>query len=350
MICYSWTAPYSTQGLLVMSELDSTAFMSHISNNIEDVFHDIFSEQLSPEEIRAYLIDLHKKGESAEDIEGAVRFLRKNGEQAICHQTDLIDCCGTGGDQKNTFNISTAVGFVLAGAGCHVAKHGNVAISSQSGSADVLKALGINLAATKEVMINAIDDVGIGFLYAPAFYPLLKKVAQIRKSIPHRTIFNLLGPMLNPARAKKQVIGVFDKKYTSIMRDVLAALGSESVAIVSAADGTDEFSLCCDNIVSRWHENEKTDFIFDPRQAGYPYCQQEDLKGGTAEENADRLRKCLKGHSEPVDHVVHINAAWGLLVARKTDVFLEAMLMAQDSISSGRAYQKLEELVKITND
>ncbi|MBU0505409.1 MAG: anthranilate phosphoribosyltransferase [bacterium] len=323
--------------------------MSHIPDNIENVFHDVFTKQLHSEEIRSFLIDLHHRGESVDDILGAVRYLRKNGEQAVCRHSDLIDCCGTGGDQKNTFNISTAVGFVLAGAGCHVAKHGNVAISSQSGSADVLKALGVNLAATKEVMIRAIDEVGIGFLFAPAFYPLMQKVAVIRKSIPHRTIFNLLGPLLNPAGATKQVIGVFDKKHVPIMRDVLAALGSESVVVVSAADGTDEFSLCCDNFVSRWQGGEKTDFIFDPRQAGYPYCKQEALKGGTAQENAARLIQCLKGHSEPLDHVVHINAAWGLIVAGKTDHFLEAMLMAQDSISSGRAYRKLEELVEITN-
>ncbi len=318
------------------------------TSEIQLVFDDIFMGKVVDDDVRRFLVLLHEKGESFEEILGAVKYLRAKGKSLSCSCPNLIDCCGTGGDQKNTFNISTAVSFVLAGAGCTVAKHGNRAMSSQSGSADILTELGVGIQSDTSVDKKCLEELGIGFLFAPDYYPLMKKVASIRKSIPHRTIFNILGPLLNPAGAKKQLIGVFDTTFAPVMARVLQETGSESAVVVTAKDGTDEFSLVCDNDVVQLAGNEIKEFSFDPRESGYPYCTVEDLKGGTAKENADRLKKCLKGHSMPLDHVVHINSAWGLIAAGKADSLLEGLLMAQESISSGRAYQKLEGLIEMT--
>ena len=242
------------------------------------------------------------------EITGAVTYLRNHGEKANCQSTDIIDCCGTGGDQKNTFNISTAVSFVLAGGGCKVAKHGNRALSSRSGAADVLSALGVRIDAPKETMAHCIDSIGIGFLFAPEYYPLMKQVGPVRKKLGHRSIFNILGPLLNPAGAKRQLIGVFGGWLTETMCSVLKQLGTESAVVVHAKDGYDEFSLTGLNQVSRLSQGSIENFDFDPRESGYDFCRPEDLLGGSAEENAERLRKCLKGHSMPLDHMVHINA------------------------------------------
>lgn len=316
----------------------------------ESCFAEIFTDQVPDDQIKDFLVALYKKGETHQEVLGAVRYLRSHGEDAHCKSKDLIDCCGTGGDQKGTFNVSTAVSFVLAGAGLKVAKHGNRAASSKSGAADILEALGINILASSKVMARCIDEVGIGFLFAPNYYPLMKKVGPIRKELGHRSIFNILGPLLNPAGAKVQLIGVFESRLTRLMAEVLKSLGSESAVIVHGQDGMDEFTLTTNNTVSRLQQGEIQDFEFDPRQSGYAYCRSEDLMGTTPQENAERLKICLKGHSEPVDHVVHINAAWGLMAAGQAEHFMDALLMAQDSVSSGRAYQKLEQLIEATHD
>jgi anthranilate phosphoribosyltransferase len=308
----------------------------------------LFEANPGEEAIRRFLGSLHQKGETAEELLGAVKYLRSQAISVTAKSPDLVDCCGTGGDHKNTFNISTAVSFVLAGAGCTVAKHGNRAITSTSGSADVLSALGVSLTLSPEQLGQCLDKVGIAFLFAPNHYPLLKSVASIRKSLPHRTIFNLLGPLLNPAGAKKQLIGLYDKTWCRPICEVLKALGSESVITVNSDDGSDEFTLTGQNHYARLNEQRIEEGIFDSTSTGYPICQAKALAGGTPEENAHRLRLVLKGHSLPLDHAVHLNAAWGLIAAQKVTNVLDGLLMAQDAISSGRAYQKLEALVEFT--
>lgn len=323
---------------------------SHLSTqNMEDVMSDIFHHDVKDDDIRNFLILLSQKGETFEEILGAVHFLRKNGVQVTTGIDDLIDCCGTGGSQKGSFNISTAVAFVLAGGGCYVAKHGNRAVSSKSGSADVLKALGVNLTMSPEGAIECLKKTGITFLYAPEYYPILKKVAFVRKSIPHRTIFNLLGPLLNPCQAPYQLLGVYASEYVPILTKVLKEIGSQSAVVVSSLDGLDEFSLTDKAQVSQLKAGEIQSFVFDPwQESGYPKCDLKDLQGGTPEENANRMRKCLKGHSEPLDHVVHINAAWGFIACGRADSFMDGLLLAQQSISSGKAHQKLEEFVEMS--
>lgn len=314
----------------------------------QEIFATLFNDAATDALITEFLIALYKKGETKDEVLGAIDFLKEQGETANCETKELIDCCGTGGDKKNTFNISTAVSFVLAGAGCSVAKHGNKAVSSQSGSADVLTALGIDVMTPKEKMVQAIDEIGIGFLFAPLFYPLMKKMGPIRKTIPHRTIFNILGPLLNPAQAQAQLVGVFSKNLTQLYAEVLKELGCHSAVIVHAENGMDEFSLSCNNHVVWLRDGQIESFVFDPRESGYDYCDESELIGGTSAQNAARLRQTLKGHSQAVDHVVHINAAWGLMAAGKAVDFKDGLLLAQDSVSSGRAYHKLEALAQFT--
>lgn len=308
----------------------------------------IFSPNCADSSIRTFLVALHDKGETADEIFSAASFLREQSIRIEPTRPYLVDCCGTGGDQKNTFNISTAVAFVLAGAGCNVAKHGNRAVSSHCGSADVLEALGVQVRLSPDSCRKCIDEIGIGFLFAPDFHPILARVATVRKSIPHRTIFNLLGPLLNPAEVRRQLVGVYEARLAPVLTRVLEKLGSESAIVVAAENGMDEVSLTCNTNVSRLYDGCMTSEIFDPRSSGYTLCTESDLAGGNPQESATRLIQVLKGHSLPLDHAVHLNAAFGLMAAGKVTNFMDGLLTAQESIASGRAYQKLRDLIHLT--
>lgn len=309
----------------------------------------ILTEQASQDDIVEFLTLLRDKGESASEIKGALKLMREKCHRLPLKSSPLFDTCGTGGDGKNTFNISTAVAFVLAGGGINIAKHGNRAVSSKSGSADVLKALGVNIEADANKVAHCIDEIGIGFLFAPHYHPAMKIVGPARQKIGTRTIFNLLGPMLNPAQPDFQIMGVYDQKLLPIITQVLKDTGSKAVAVVHGSDGMDEITLTGKTYISLYKDNHVDLFEFDPQEVGYDYCSPKDLEGGNAEENAKRLRRLLKGHSEAIDHCVHLNAALGFMVAGKTSDFKEGLLMAQESISSGRAYQKLEALIEISH-
>ncbi len=318
-------------------------------SEMEAAFEIVLNPSSSAEEVSSFLIALRDKGETAEEVEGAVRALDKQVRPIYCHTQDLLDTCGTGGDQKNTFNISTATAFVVAGAGVAVAKHGNRAVSSRSGSADVLKALGINIEAAPDLVSTCIEKIGIGFLFAPLYYPILKSVAPIRKKIGTKTIFNLLGPLLNPLHAQRQVVGVYHPDLLPIVAEVLKKRGLISAAVVHGCDGMDEVTLAGKTQICFLKKGQMSSEIFDPRSVGYDYCDAADLAGGSAEDNAKRLRQTLKGHSQPIDHCVHLNAALALRVSGKADDWKQAVLMAQQSVSSGAAYQKLEALIEMTN-
>lgn len=316
----------------------------------EEDFTRILSGRVDEKSLIQYLILLRDKGETAEEIKGAVLALQKKALRLPITVSGAIDTCGTGGDQKNTFNISTAAAFVVAGAGIRVAKHGNRAVSSQTGSADLLKACGVNVDASPKIMGRCVDKIGIGFCFAPLYHSALKTVASARQKISTKTIFNILGPLLNPAGVKRQVIGVYDIRLVYLLPQVLKELGSESAAVVHGRDGLDEVTLTTTTAISFLNEGGISEEEFDPRLVGYPYCRLEDLRGGTAEENAHRLRKMLKGHSQPIDHCVHLNAALAIRISGKTADMREALLIAQESISSGKAYEKLEALVEMTNE
>lgn len=333
------------QGLL--SDIESKKNLS--SPQMEEAM-DFILEGAPPEpDLERFLVGLRDKQETEDEIRGAVLSLRKRVTPLPIKRKDCIDTCGTGGDQKHTFNISTAAAFVVAGAGIGVAKHGNRAVSSKSGSADVLKACGVNIEATPQTVARCIDEIGIGFLFAPHFHPAMKAVAAVRKKIGTKTLFNVLGPLLNPASAKRQVIGVYDPRLLKPVASVLKELGSQSVAVVHGEDGLDELTLTGPSKICFLKDGGIREESFDPRSVGYAFCSPNDLEGGTAEENAKRLRLVLKGHSLPLDHCVHLNAALAILVAGRAPDFTAALLMAQESVSSGKAYAKLEQLVELTN-
>lgn len=316
---------------------------------MESVLGEILGGAVSETDIVCFLTLLRDKGETAGEIKGTVAALRQRGVTLALKTKEVIDTCGTGGDQKGTFNISTSAAFIVAGAGVKVAKHGNRAVSSVSGSADVLKSLGVNIEAPPELTARCVDEVGIGFLFAPLYHTMLKVVAGARKKIGTKTIFNLVGPLLNPAGAKKQVIGVYEARLLPIVAGVLRDFGSESVAVVHGDDGLDELTLTSATKICFLKKGKIFDETFSPESVGYPRCRPEDLRGGTASENALRLRKMLKGHSLPLDHCVHLNAALALIVAGRADNFNEGLLLAQESISSGKAFEKLEALIELSN-
>ena len=316
---------------------------------MESALDAILSGGVSQTDIILFLTLLRDKGESPEEIKGAVTALRQRAQKLGQKAKEVIDTCGTGGDRKNTFNISTTAAFVVAGAGVAVAKHGNRAVSSASGSADVLKKLGVNIDAPPAVVARCVDEIGIGFLFAPVYHPTLKAVQDARQKIGTKTIFNIVGPLINPAGARKQVIGVYDPRLVSVIASVLKDLGSESLAVVHGDDGLDELTLTSTTKICFLKKGRIFNEIFDPRSVGYPFCRPEDLRGGTAGENALRLRKMLKGHSQAVDHCVHLNAALALIVAGQADDFKEGLLLAQESVSSGKAFEKLEALIELSN-
>jgi len=313
------------------------------------VMNQIMAGEATPAQIGGYLIALGMKGESIEEIAGSARSMREHAI-VVHHNTDgkLVDTCGTGGDHSGTFNVSTTVAFVVAGAGVPVAKHGNRSITSKSGSADVLKALGVNLDLTPAQVGRCIDEVGIGFLYAIHHHPAMKHAIGPRRELGVRTIFNILGPLTNPASASHQVMGVFAPELTEPIAHVLGRLGVRAAFVVHGADGLDELSITGVNRVSHLHQGEVTTFTFDPLDIGLPRAHISDLMGGTPEENAATMRAILSGEDRgPRRDIVLLNAAAALCTE---DADWEAGLArAQQSIDSGAALAKLDALIALSN-
>ncbi len=312
------------------------------------VMHQIMAGEATPAQIGGYLIALSMKGETVEEIAGSARAMREHAV-VVHHHVDgqLVDTCGTGGDHSGTFNISTTVAFVVAGAGVPVAKHGNRSITSQSGSADVLKALGVNLDLTPEQVGRCIDEAGIGFLYAIYHHPAMKHAIGPRRELGVRTIFNILGPLTNPANATHQVMGVFSPDLVAPIARVLGRLGVRAAYVVHGADGLDEFSTTGVNQVARLWMGEVTTCEFDPLDLGLPRAHLRDLMGGTPEENAAILRAILAGEARgPKRDIVLLNAA-AALSAEDGD-WEKGLARARESIDSGAALAKLDALIALT--
>jgi anthranilate phosphoribosyltransferase len=260
-----------------------------------------------------------------------------------------IDTCGTGGDGKGTFNISTCAAFVVAGAGVPVAKHGNRAISSRSGSADVLKELGVNIEASPETISRCIAECGLGFMFAPAHHAAMRHVAQVRTELGTRTILNLLGPLANPAGAKYQIVGVFGKEWVEPIAQVLALLGTVRAWVVHGSDGLDELTTTGISDVALVDAGKVSTFRISPRNAGLPDARPEDLTGGNAVENAAHIRALLGGLRGPLRDIVLLNAAAALLVAGKAKTLREGVALASESIDSGKALAVLEALARLSH-
>ncbi len=306
----------------------------------------IMSGDCTQVQIGGYLVGLAAKGETIAEIAGSARAMREHAI-VVHHRSNgqLVDTCGTGGDHSGTFNISTTVAFVVSGCGIPVAKHGNRSITSKSGSADVLKALGVNLDLTPDQVGECIDEIGIGFLYAIHHHPAMKHAIGPRREIGVRTIFNILGPLTNPASATYQVIGVFDASLTEPLAYVLGRLGTRAAYVVHGADGLDELSTTGVNRVSHLRRGEVTTFELDPLDFGFPCARIADLIGGTAEENAVTMHAILDGEDcGPKRDIVILNAAAALTTEEGN--WEAAIIQARASIDSSAALAKLEALVE----
>lgn len=297
-------------------------------------------------EIAGLLVALRAKGETADEVAGFTKAMR---EQMVKVPVSVaaIDMCGTGGDAKGTFNISTAATFVVAGAGQPVAKHGNRSITSKSGSADVLAALGIDIGLAPDAVGRAIDEIGLGFMFAPAFHPAMKYVMPARKTLGIRTVFNILGPLCNPAGVKAQLVGVFHPDLTELMGSVLMKLGSTSALLVHGSDGLDEISTTAPTSFTRLVNGKLQSGTIDADQLGIAKTTLGNLQGGTPEESAALIRNILGGQKGPMRDIVLLNAAAGLMVGGKAGDLQGGIALATESIDSGSASEVLTRLADV---
>ncbi len=311
-------------------------------------FDIMMSGDATPSQAGALLMGMRVRGETVDEITGAATAMRAKA-LSIDAPPGTIDTCGTGGDAKGTFNISTAAALIVAACGVPVAKHGNRAMSSKSGSADVLAALGVNIDADMALVQEALWDVGIGFLMAPRHHGAMRHVAGARVELGTRTIFNLLGPLSNPAGAKRQLIGVFDKAWTEPLAKVLGNLGSERVWVVHGEDGMDELTATGASQVSELKGGQIRTFSVRPEDAGVAVADLDALRGGSADENAAALKAVLAGAAGAYRDIAVLNAAAALVVADKADGLASGATMAAQAINSGGAAEVLARLVAVTN-
>jgi len=310
----------------------------------------IMSGEATPAQIGAFLAAMRLKGETTDEIAGCAEVMRRHATK-INVTGDVIDTCGTGGDASGTFNISTAAALVAAGAGAKVAKHGNRSVSSKSGSADVLKALGVKIDCPVPVVERCIEEAGIGFLFAPMLHAAMKHAIGPRREIGVRTVFNILGPLTNPAGAKRQIMGVFDRHLTEKLAEVLATLGAERALVVASEDGLDELSTTAPNSIAWVADGAVTTDTLDAEKLGFPRASIDDLKVDGPEASADVIRDVLAGGRGPHRDIVVLNAAGALMLTKAgaTDDWALAIKSAEASIDEGRAKAALEKLVAVSN-
>jgi len=314
----------------------------------EQVMGEIMRGEATAAQISAFLTALRMKGETASEIAGCARVMRENALRVTPKRTDVVDTCGTGGDASGTFNISTTVAFVVAGTGVGVAKHGNRSVSSKCGSADLMEALGIKISLSAEQVAQCIDEVGIGFLFAPGFHPAMKHATPVRQEIGLRTIFNVLGPLANPAWAKWQLIGVYSAQLVPTIAEVLQNMGTEHAFVVHGAGGLDELSTTGVNQVAELKDGEIHAFELDPTKLGIPRANPQDLLGGTTQENIEIVKAILGGEKGPKRDIVILNAAAVLVAAGEAVDLKEGLRIAAESIDSGSAQDKVAQLAKIS--
>lgn len=325
------------------------------AESAEAVMNQIMEGNATPAQVGGFLMALRMKGETIEEITGCARAMRAAAVKVSPHRANLVDTCGTGGDGAHTFNISTTTAFVVAGAGLPVAKHGNRSVSSRSGSADVLQALGVNLDLTPEQVAMCIDEVNLGFLFAPKLHPAMRHAIGPRRELATRTIFNILGPLTNPAGASRQLMGVFDGALVTPLAGVLQQLGSSAAFVVHGDGGLDELTTSGVNTVAYFGCNGAGDTItattLDPQAYGFAPSHIEDLKGGEAEENAVITRAILDGSERGAKRdVVVLNAAAALTAGGKVPTLQEGILLANASLNSNAALETLEKLVSFSNN
>jgi anthranilate phosphoribosyltransferase len=309
-----------------------------------DVMGEIMGGEASPAQIGAFLVALRMKGETSQEIAGCAEAMRSHAVPVVCARPALIDTAGTGGDGACTLNISTAAALVAAAAGVPVAKHGNRAISSASGSADVLEALGFSLDLEPPAIAASIEELGFGFLFAPAHHPAMRHAGPVRRELAARTVFNVLGPLTNPAGATAQIIGVYAPELVPRLAEVLALLGAERALIVHGAGGIDELSPAGPNLVHEVRSGEVTRTIVDAADFGVPRCRPSELAGGTPQDNAADIRAIFEGARGPKRDAVLLNAAGAILVAGMVDDLREGFGLAGGAVDSGAAGRRMDDL------
>lgn len=323
----------------------------HLSEEeISGVMETIMNGEATPAQIAAFITALRMKGETIEEITGCAKVMRSKAERILPNLDYYIDTCGTGGDGAHTFNISTAAAFVAAAGGVAVAKHGNRSVSSKSGSADVLEALGVKIDLSPDQVEKCIEDVGIGFMFAPTFHKSMKHAAGPRKELGIRTIFNILGPLTNPASAKGQILGVFDPDMVEPLTVVLKNLGLERAMVVHGEDGLDEITLTGKTKVCDLKDGNIEQYEIDPRTYGIEICSKDTLVGGDAKENADIIKSVLSNQAGSALDVVLLNSAAALYVGKAADSFEEGIKLAREIIESGKALDKLQQLISYSNE
>ena len=314
-----------------------------------EVFGAVMDGNVNDIQKSALLVALKMKGETADEITGAAMAMRERVTPLDVPSAGLVDTCGTGGDGRGTFNISTVAALVAAGAGANVAKHGNRAVSSSCGSADVLAALGVHIGLDAAGMSEVLRRTGIAFLFAPKLHPAMAAVAGVRRELGMRTIFNVLGPLTNPAFARRQVLGVYALHLVEVVAEVLASLGSEHALVVHSRDGLDEISVSAPTHVCEVRAGTTKSYDVTPEELGVGRHPLEALAGGDARANATIARDVLRGGNGARHDVVAANAGAALYVAGAADSIRDGVALAKDSIASGRAYEKLQQLVAETN-
>jgi anthranilate phosphoribosyltransferase len=315
-----------------------------------DVMRSIMDGEATPGQIGAFLVALRIKGETADEIAGCAEAMREHVLVVRPARTDLVDTAGTGGDGARTFNISTAAALVAAAAGAGVAKHGNRAVSSSSGSADVLEALGFNLELPPETIARSIDELGFGFLFAPTHHPAMRHAAPVRRELATRTVFNVLGPLTNPAGARAQVVGVYAPELVPTIADVLARLDAERAFVVHGAAGIDELSPAGPNLVCEVADGQVRRREIDPLDLGIARCAPEELGGGDPAENAETIRRIFSGADGGKRDAVLLNAAGAIAAGGLARDLGEGVGLAREAIDSGAAGERLEALIAFSQE
>ncbi len=315
----------------------------------KQVMQEIMNGEATMAQISAYLVAMRLKGETIDEITGSAEIMRQHAIKINCDAKDLLDTCGTGGDKSHTFNISTIAAFVAAGAGAVVAKHGNRAVSSKCGSADLLKELGVNIEAPPKVLEKCLKEISIAFLFAPLLHESMKYAAPVRREIGIRTIFNVLGPMTNPAAARHHLLGVFSADLTKVLAKALGKLGSRHVLVVHGEDGLDEITTTTGTVISELKNNKVSTYRIRPADFCIKKAKPSDLKGADAAFNAKLTIEILNGKKGPQRDIVVLNAGAALYAADAAKNIKEGVKFAAAAIDSGKATEKLEALKKLTN-
>lgn len=319
-------------------------------HEMASMIDDIFSGNTTDSQIGALMAALATKGETFEELAGAAQAMRKKAVRIQTSQGTVVDTCGTGGDGKNTFNISTTTAFVVAACGVTVAKHGNRSVSSKCGSADVLEALGVKIDTVPEIVEEAIAETGIGFLFAPKFHGAMKYAINARREVGIRSIFNMLGPLTNPAAANCQLLGVYAPHLTEMFANALNLLGAKRAYVVHGHDGLDEISVCAPTRISELNAKKITTFDLNPEDYFGERADEKELEGGDVEKNVIITKGIFSGKKGPKRNVVLLNSAFALMAAGKADSVKAGISLAEKAIDSGAASSKLENLIRFTQE